>query len=98
MLKGKVFVIVPITMLLMAGAFLFLPLSPVISGMFSVSTDWSGRVDVRLGTAPYAQVPLMQSYCVGSGNLTMQLRPVQDGPYRIEIDVRYGSAALLNQT
>jgi len=75
-----------------------LPLSPVISGMFSVSTDWSGRVDIRLGTAPYAEVPLMQSYCVGSGNLTMQLRPVQDGPYRIEIDVRYGSAALLNQT
>ena len=75
-----------------------MPLSPVISGMFSVSTDWSGRVDIRLGTAPYAEVPLMQSYCVGSGNLTMQLRPVQDGPYRIEIDVRYGSAALLNQT
>jgi hypothetical protein len=98
MLKGKVFVIVPITVLLMAGGVSFLALSPVISGMFSVSTDWSGRVDVRLGTAPYAQVPLMQSYCVGSGNLTMQLRPVQDGPYRVEIDVRYGSAALLNQT
>jgi hypothetical protein len=96
--KGKVFVVVPIIVLLVAGVVLFLPLSPAISGMFSVSTDWSGRVDVRLVTASYVRVPLIQSYWVGSGNLTMQLRPVQDGPYRIELEMRYGSTLLLNQT
>jgi hypothetical protein len=96
--KGKVFVFVPIIVLLVAGVVVFFPLSPAISGVFSVSTDWSGRVDVRLATASYVRVPLMQSYWVGSGNLTMQLRPVQDGPYRIEIEVRYGSTLLLNQT
>lgn len=96
--KGKVFVVVPIIVLLVAGAVVFFPLSPAISGMFSVSTDWSGRLDVRLGAASYARVPLIQSYWAGSGNLTMQLRPVQDGPYRIEMEVRYGSTLLLNQT
>jgi len=94
--KGKVIAVVSIVVLLMVGIVLFLPVSPSISGMFSVSTDWSGRVDVRLVTASHARMPLIQSYWVGSGNLTMLLRPVQDGPYRIE--VRYGSTLLLNQT
>lgn len=96
--KGRMFVVVPIIALLVVGVVSFFPLSPSISGMFSISSDWSGRVDVRLATASYARVPLIQSFWAGSGNLTMPLRPVQDGPYRIEIEVMYGSTRLLNQT
>jgi hypothetical protein len=95
--KAKRFAVVLTIVILVAGVVLLLPLSPIISGSFSISTAFD-RMDVRLTTVSYTRVPLMQSYSAGSGNLSLPVRPIQSGPYTIEIAVRYGSTLLLNRT
>jgi len=95
--KAKRFVIALIIVILVAGAAFLLPLSPTISGSFSISTAFD-RIDVRLTTISYTRAPLMQSYSAGSGNLSLPVRPSQNGPYTIEIAVKYGSTLLLNRT
>jgi hypothetical protein len=95
--KGGRIVIVPITVIFMVGVALLLPLSPTISGTFSIETVLD-RVGVRLATISYGRVSLMQSYWAGNGNLSLPIRPIQNGPYTIEIAVRYGTTLLLNRT
>ena len=98
MLKGKVFVIVPITVLLMAGGVSFLALESChIWHVLSLN-----RPEWTVGCPTWDRAICPSAFDAellgGKRQPAMLLRPVQDGPYRIEIDVRYGSAALLNQT
>jgi hypothetical protein len=89
--------IVSIIVVVVLGVVLLLPLSSTILGTFSISASFD-RIDARLTTVSYTRIPLMQSYWAANGNLSLPIRPIQNGPYTIEIAVRYGTTLLLNRT
>jgi len=92
---------VPVIVVLVVGALLFLPLSPTISGSLTIQTSHVGfesRVQVGITTASYSRETLLRSYSAGTGRIELPIRPSQTGAYTLTIMVSYGNSAPLNTT
>jgi len=85
-------VILPIAIIILVGLALFLPISPFLSGSFSI-TVMSGSVQISFITSSYSKVPLVRSYSVFNtpGNLSLPVQPIGQARFTLTIEIRYGS-------
>ena len=84
--------IFPIIIVVIFGTLLFLPLSPSITGTFTIQTTqgYPNKVDIRIVTASYSKQTLIRSYAARDGSLTLPVRPSETGAYTMTITVTYG--------
>jgi hypothetical protein len=93
-------ILIPIVVVLLVGAIFFLPLSPVISGGFSIKSTSFGpqtQVGITLVPASYTRDTVFNSYPAGSGSIFLPVRPSELGNYKVTIQVSYGGASFLTQ-
>lgn len=93
-------IIIPIVTILSVGSVLFLPVSPSISGTFSIQTipsptSLKSRVEIKVVTASYSREPYIRGYFGGSGSLTLPIRPTQVGTYEMVLEVAYGKETVV---
>jgi hypothetical protein len=72
---------------------LILPVSPVISGTFSIKRVGYDALQVEnLGSA-YSKVPITETYALyeTEGSVTLPVRPAKAGTYTLTIEVSYGT-------
>ena len=84
-------IILPILVVLIIGAAMFLPISPELSGSFSIKTI-GASVQIEFGPSSYSKVALIKSYSVYNtkGSLTLPSRPLAQGNYNLTLVVAYG--------
>ena len=89
--------IVPIVLILIGGGMLFLPLSPKISGTFTIQSQIiyaaPVKVTLTLVMASYSKQTPAQNLAVGLG-VTLPIRPSQAGNYVLRVAVTYGGAPI----
>jgi predicted phage tail protein len=91
---------VPIFVIIVIGAVLFLPLSPFLSVTFTIQTvqrNYQTTVDIQFTSASHTRVTLTQSYSATDGSLTLSNRPAEKGQYSMEILVSYGDVTILHK-
>jgi len=91
----------PILVIMVIGVVLFLPLSPFVSGTFTIQTvqrDYQNTVDIRFASASHTRVTLTQSYWATNGSLTLSNRPAEMGQYSMVISVSYGGVTILQKS
>jgi hypothetical protein len=82
--------------MIIVGGILFLPISPKITGTFTIQTTTiygQQNVAISLVTASYSKQTIAYSSFLGNGNVSLPLRPIQSGSYNLTIEVRYGSSS-----
>jgi len=94
-------ILIPIFVVLLVGIFLFLPLSPTISGSLTIVTTQGYPQNHLMLTASvsYSRDTLFRSIPVGfAGSIELPIRPSVVGSYTLTIQVSYGTASPLVQT
>lgn len=96
-------IIISILTILSVGSFLFLPVSPSISGTFSIQTistqgSVRSRVEIKVVTASYSREPYIRGYFGGSGTLTLPVKPTQPGTYDLTLGVAYSAGPAIEAT
>jgi hypothetical protein len=84
---------VAILIILIAGAALFLPLSPVIEVRFTIQTTL-GHVEAKVLDATYSKVNPIKGFSFRSGTMILTSRGTT-GSYAMTVELRYGDP---NQT
>lgn len=93
-------ILIPIFVVLLVGSFLFLPLSPTISGSLTIVTTQGYPQNHLMLTASvsYSRDTLFRSIPVGlAGSIELPIRPSVVGSYTLTIQVSYGTSAPLEQ-
>lgn len=92
--------LVPVIAVLLVGGILFVPISPIITGTFTIQTTggFQPRVEIGIVTAEYSRVPVVQAFGIpAEGEITLPVRPSEAGTYTFKLDVSYGNRFLLTQ-
>jgi hypothetical protein len=93
-------ILIPIIVVLLVGSFLFLPLSPTISGSLTIETiQGYPKNHVKLAASvSYSRDTLFRSIPVGlAGTIELPIRPSVVGSYTLTIRVSYGTGPPLEQ-
>ncbi len=94
-------ILIPIFVVLLVGSFLFLPLSPTISGSLTIETTQGypqNHVKLTIASVSYSRDTLFRSITVGAGSIELPIRPFSAGAYSLTIQVSYGDGPALVQT
>ncbi len=87
---GPAYGLLPIVILIIAVVAIFLPISPTISGGFTVSAQ-GGTVQVGFTSLTYTKSNLITGLSAQNGVLTITSTPATIGTYTINIYIRYGT-------
>ena len=92
--------IFPILIVILVGTLLFLPLSPSITGTFTLQTTqgYPNKVDIKIVSASYSKETLIRSYAARNGTLSLPVRPSEAGAYTMTITVTYGDTTIMQGT
>jgi len=81
--------VVPLLLIVTLLALFLLPVSPFISGTFTIQTT-GGHADIKILGVSYSKQSFLKGLSAPDGNLILTVKPAAIGTYNLTIEVRYG--------